>query len=62
MEKRCNWIAQHAACETVAMGETLTGHIRSKDHPSVLLTKVVTGQKCKHLVSLILYDIYHGDS
>ena len=48
--------------EPVAMRESLTGHIRSEDNPSDLLTKVVTGHKRKHLVSLVLYGIYDEDT
>ena len=44
------------------MGESLTGHIRSEDNPADLLNKVVTGQMRRHLASLVLYDIYDGDT
>ena len=44
------------------MGESLTGHIRSDDNPADLLTKIDTGQKLKHFVSLVLYDIYDEDT
>ena len=53
-------IAYHVVCEPSAMGERLTGHVRSEDNPVDLLTKVVTGHKCKHLVSVLLYEIYDG--
>ena len=43
------------------MGESLTGHLRSEDNTADLLTKVVTGQKGKHLVLLVLYDIFNED-
>ena len=43
------------------MGELLTGHIRSEDNTANLLTKIVTQHKKKHLVSLVLYDIYNCD-
>ena len=42
------------------MGETLTGHIKSEENPADLLTKIVNGNKCRHLVSLVPYDIYDG--
>ena len=49
-------------CKSVAMGETLTQHIRSEDNLVDLLTKVVTGHKDKHLVSLVFYVIYVRDT
>ena len=58
LKKKCRVIAYHATLEYVTMEKTLTGHIRSDDDPMDLLTKVVTGHKHKHLVSLVLYDIY----
>ena len=44
------------------MGETLTRHIRSENNPADILTKIVIGHNCKHLVSLVLYDIHDGDT
>ena len=41
-KKKCNAIAYHAICESMAMGETLTRQIRSEDNPADSLTKVVT--------------------
>ena len=41
LKKKCNSIDYHAICESVAMEESLTGHIRSGDNPDNLLTKVV---------------------
>ena len=61
LKKKCNAIAYHAVCKSMAMGETLTGHIRLENNPADLSTKGVTGHKCRHLVSLVLYDIYDGD-
>ena len=43
---------------SVAMGESLTGQLRSEYNPADLLTKMVTSHKRKLFVSLILYDIY----
>ena len=40
LKKWCNAIAYHAIHESVAMGDTLIGHIRSD-----LLAKVVIGNK-----------------
>ena len=52
-QKKCNAIAYHAIHDSVAMGESSTGHIRSEDNLDDLLTIVVTRQKRKHLVSLV---------
>ena len=46
----------------MAMGETMTGHIRSEDNPADLLTEIATGNKHRHLVSLVLYDNYDRDT
>ena len=59
LKKKCNATANHAIHKSLAMGESLTGHLRSEDNPSDILT-VVTGQKRRHLVSLVLlYDIHN---
>ena len=50
-------IAYHAFHEFVAMGDTLTGHIRLNDNQVDFLIKVVIGHKCKHLVSSVLFDM-----
>ena len=62
LKKKCNVIAYHVLQNSVAMGETLTEHIRSEDNPANLLTKMVSGQKSKYLVSSMLSDIYEGDT
>ena len=51
LRKKCNVITYHAIFEYVAMGETLIEYIRSEDNMADSLTKVVTGHKCRHLVS-----------
>ena len=61
-KEMCNTIAYHAIHKSVAMVESLTGHIRSEDNLAGLLTKIVNGQKQKHLVSLVLYDKYDGET
>ena len=48
--------------ESVAMGELLCAHVRSKDNYADILTKVLTGQKQQDLVQQILYDIYDNHS
>ena len=62
LNKKCNAIAYHAICKSAAMGESLTGHIRSKDNPANLLTRGGNGHTRKHLVSLVLYDINDVDT
>ena len=43
----------------MAMGETLTGHIPSKENPADLATKIIpSGQLRESLVSMMLRDIY----
>ena len=59
---KCNATDYHVVHKSVAMRESLTGNIRSEDNPPDLLTKLVTGQNQKHLVSLMLYDIYDKDT
>ena len=44
--------------DKVAMGESLVGHISSKDSVTDLMTKVKYGDKRRYLVSNILYDIH----
>ena len=60
--KKLNAIAYHTIHESVAMGEALTGHIRSDDNLAYLLTKGLTEHNHKHLVSLVRYDIYDWDT
>ena len=47
--------------EAVATKKLLRGHIRSDNNPADLLAKVISGQKRKLLVSLVLYDIHDED-
>ena len=60
IEKKCDAIAYHANHE-LTMRESLTGYTRSEDNPPDMLSKVVIGQKKKHLVSKVLYDIHDED-
>ena len=57
LKKKPNSICYHAVREAVAMGELLTGYVKTDD----LLSKVVGGgQKRKNLVQMYLYDIHDG--
>ena len=62
LKKKCDAITYQAAHGSMTMRESWARHIRSEDDPANLLTKVVTRQKSKHLVSLVLYDIYDVDT
>ena len=57
-EGECHQLPCHAIREAVAMGELLTGHIRSEENPADLCTKVIPGRvKRNYLLDKILYDL-----
>ncbi len=59
LKKKSNSICYHAIRESVAMEESLTGHVPSKENPADLATKIVpSGQLREHLVKKVLYDIH----
>ena len=58
LKKKSHQLCYHALRESVAMGESLVGHVRSEENRSDLLTKVTFGAKRRYLVSSVLYDIY----
>jgi hypothetical protein len=58
LKKKHNSICYHAIRESVAMGESLTGHIRTEHNLADLLTKVMYGSKRRRLVQGILHDIF----
>jgi len=64
LRKKSNSICYHAVRESVAMGESLTGHIKSTDNPADIVTKIMAnGQKRCNLVNKLLYDLYdHEDA
>jgi len=46
LKKKSNSICYHAIRESVAMGESLTGHVKTADNPADLATKIMAnGQK-----------------
>ena len=51
LRKKSNSVCSHAVCESVAIGESLVGHIMSKVNIADLLTKVPYRQKRKYLVT-----------
>ena len=59
LKEKCNAMTYHAVGKSVAIGESLKGHIRSEDNPD-LLTKMVNEQNRRYLVSLVLYDTIKG--
>jgi hypothetical protein len=58
LKKKSNSICYHAVQESVAMGESLTGHIKTEHNLADLLTKVMFGSKRRRLVQGILHDIF----
>ena len=61
LKKKSNSICFHAVREAAAMGEVLTGHVKTDENPADLLTKVVGGgQHRKNLVQVYQYDIHDG--
>jgi len=58
LKKKSNSICYHAVHESVAMGESLTGHIVTNENIGDLTTKVLYGQKRQYMVLQLLYDIH----
>ena len=59
LKKKSNSICYHAIRESVAMKESLTGHVSSKENPADIATKLIpSGQLREHLVRKLLHDIY----
>ncbi len=58
LKKKSISICYHAVRESVAMGESLTGHIGTNKNVGNLATKVLYGQKRGYMVSQLLHDIY----
>ena len=62
LKKKSNQICYHVCRESVAMGESLTGHIASNDNPADLATKIIPGgTKRAYLISKLLRDLYDYD-
>jgi hypothetical protein len=58
LKKKSLQICYHACRESVAMGESLTGHCDTNDNRADLATKIIpAGQKRNHLVGKLLYDL-----
>ena len=61
LKNKSNSICYHAAREAVAMGELLTGHVRTDENPADLLTKVVvedrkgtTWYRCTYMIYMMI--------
>ncbi len=61
LKKKSNSIAYHAVRESVAMGESLTGHVGTNSNPADLATKVLHGKKRRDMVLKLLYNIYDDE-
>jgi hypothetical protein len=58
LKKKSNSICYHAVRESVAMGESITGHVSTHNNPADIATKVLPGgQKRNGLIGLVLYDL-----
>ena len=58
LKKKHNEVCYHFVRESVAMGESKTGHVPTNYNLADLMTKVLSGEKRRRLVSRILFDIY----
>ena len=58
LKKKSNSICYHAVRESVAKGESLTGHIGTNENIGDLARKVLYRQKRRYMISQLLYDIY----
>ena len=63
LKKKSNSICYHMIRESVAMGESLTGHIPSQENRADLASKLVpNGQLRDSLVRMLLWDICDYDA
>eukprot|EP00978_Attheya_sp_CCMP212_P034677 scaffold146550_cov30-Attheya_sp.AAC.1 len=61
LKKKLNSICYHAIRESVAMGESITAHVRTEFNSADLCTKILSGgQKREGTIDLVLYEI--GDA
>jgi hypothetical protein len=58
LKKKSNSIFYHTVCESVAVGESLTGHIGTYENVGNIAMKVLYGQKRRYMISQLLYNIY----
>ena len=58
LKKKSNSICYHVVRESVAMGESLTGHVVTSKNRADICTKVLPGgQKRENSVGMILHDV-----
>ena len=58
LKKKSHAICYHACREAVAMGEIITGHVRSEENLADIATKVIPGgAKRDGIISQLLYDL-----
>ena len=57
LRKKSNSVCYHAVCESVAMSESLVGHIPSKENVADFLMKVLYGHQ-RRFWSVIFFMIY----
>jgi hypothetical protein len=62
LKKKNLFIYYHAVCKAAAMGEILISHVRTENNFSDFMMKVTYGQKQRHLVGSVLFDIYDNYS
>jgi hypothetical protein len=58
LKKKSNLICYHTVRESMAMGESLMGHIGMNENIGNLAIKVLYSQKRWYMVSQLLYDFY----
>ena len=59
LKKKSNSVCYHACRESIAMGEMLTGHVRSKNNCADIGTKLIPpGVQRERAVSQLLADIF----
>ena len=58
LKKKGSYVFYHAICESVVMGESLTGNAGTNRNCADLATKVLYGGNSRFHVSNLLYDIY----
>ena len=63
LKKKSNSIAYHACRESVAMGESKTGHVSSVNNPADLCTKVLPGgEKRNRAIDMVLHFVEEPDA
>jgi hypothetical protein len=61
LKKKSNSICYHFCRESVAMGETMTAHIRSENNPADICTKLIPGGTKKSRVWNGIFHYYNGE-